>query len=704
MDARAFTARSIGLGFLGIVLIAGFANFSDYIAQEGRGALAIGNHLPVAPFVYLAILLLLVNGVLGTFLPGLVLRSKELLVTFCMTLVACFPPTSGLMRYLLHLIMRPWHDLSTSGKASWERFRLFEHLDERLYPQPAPQLDIDGKLIAESMDPDVYGGYYTGLSVGNENIAFSDVPWAAWGVPVLMWGLIIGFLALTILALSLVVHRQWAHHEQLTYPLAQVGRAMVTVKPGNRFPDVFTSKLFWSAFIPVFLIYMLSYLNQWASDYVPALEEVLPNVKYWQSGLSSKFPILQKADGFKYLDGQFIFFCVIGLAYFVSSDISLTMGLSSIVMVAIGVVFYSSTGTPLMAENVEASRVGAYVGFALVLLFTGRRYYGAILAHAIGWKKGVIHDEYSVFAARFAMLSFTGFLVMLILVGIDFWIALCFALLLLLMFLVISRVVCETGIPFIQSGWFPGVALAYFFGPAALGAGPLVLLYYLGVVFAADPRESLMPYVATSLKVADDSKVKLKKLFVVMTVSVFAALAVAFVAKMYMEYNVGMLTKTDAWASAMAPQIPFNRAASELNEMRDLGLVEQSDAARGFGKLLLISPNGQKVSYIAIGLFAVVALSMMRFRFTKFPIHPVLFLMLGTYPASSVWFSFLVGWFIKSLVTKFGGGRVYQNLKPLFIGLIAAELMVAGIAILVALLVYFFTGNAPNIWFNVLPT
>ena len=54
-----------------------------------------------------------------------------------------------------------------------------------------------------------------------------------------------------------------------------------------------------------------------------------------------------------------------------------------------------------------------------------------------------------------------------------------------------------------------------------------------------------------------------------------------------------------------------------------------------------------------------------------------------------VW-SFLLGWLIKVLVVRFGGGRVYNNLKPLFIGLIIGDLL--GGAVLIA------SGTLRYIW------
>jgi hypothetical protein len=95
------------------------------------------------------------------------------------------------------------------------------------------------------------------------------------------------------------------------------------------------------------------------------------------------------------------------------------------------------------------------------------------------------------------------------------------------------------------------------------------------------------------------------------------------------------------------------------------------------------------------------AVSALRFRFSRFPFHPVLFLVAGTYPCLNAWFSFLAGWAVKQLVVRFGGGGVYQKLKPFFVGIISGEILVIGVSLLVDFLHYaiFDTVSPVRVWF-----
>ena len=75
-----------------------------------------------------------------------------------------------------------------------------------------------------------------GLAPGHENIGLTEVPFAAWLPNLAYWGPLIILMTLCVMALSLMVHRQWAHHEQLSYPLAQVATAFIHSEKGGRGP------------------------------------------------------------------------------------------------------------------------------------------------------------------------------------------------------------------------------------------------------------------------------------------------------------------------------------------------------------------------------------------------------------------------------------------------------------------------------------
>ena len=90
-------------------------------------------------------------------------------------------------------------------------------------------------------------------------------------------------------------------------------------------------------------------------------------------------------------------------------------------------------------------------------------------------------------------------------------------------------------------------------------------------------------------------------------------------------------------------------------------------------------------------------------RYPRWPLHPVMFLILGGWQSRTLAVSFLLGWFIKVMVTKYGGATVYRRLKPLMIGIIAGDIFGAMLPIFVGAVYYFWTGELPKSY-RVLPT
>ena len=71
-------------------------------------------------------------------------------------------------------------------------------------------------------------------------------------------------------------------------------------------------------------------------------------------------------------------------------------------------------------------------------------------------------------------------------------------------------------------------------------------------------------------------------------------------------------------------------------------------------------------------------------RLVWFPLHPIGFIAANSWGMQINWVSFLVGWLIKVLVTRYGGLRVYNRLLPLFLGLIVGDALHSGLWGLVA--------------------
>ena len=64
--------------------------------------------------------------------------------------------------------------------------------------------------------------------------------------------------------------------------------------------------------------------------------------------------------------------------------------------------------------------------------------------------------------------------------------------------------------------------------------------------------------------------------------------------------------------------------------------------------------------------------------------HPIGLVMLVNPIMGAYWFSIMLGWLCKMVVTRYGNKDTYLRVRPVFIGLIAGELLMIVIGMLVA--------------------
>ena len=321
------------------------------------------------------------------------------------------------------------------------------------------------------------------------------------------------------------------------------------------------------------------------------------------------------------------------------------------------------------------------------------------LFKALTFKPASDHEADGVFAARILIVAFIGLIFVLCSsFQIDFLLAIVFSLLSILLFVVFARIICETGIPYLQIAWNPGVLLTKLFGPAAIGAAPLVVMYYISAVLFSDPKEAMLPYIANGYKMAENYKIKLKRVCTVMMIVAVGAIFISICARIYQHYNIGINQTSDKYGTAAVPQGILTGATRDLTVLDDLGLrppPESATAPSLIDRLSNIEVDSRVITFLMAGAVGVVAFFLLRFRFTGFALHPVLFLVWDTYPIQRTFYAFLIGWFIRELIVRFGGGKVYQDCKPFFFGLIFGELFMGVMGLSIGFVYHIFTGDIP---------
>ncbi|RMD80305.1 MAG: hypothetical protein D6820_06890, partial [Lentisphaerae bacterium] len=343
---------------------------------------------------------------------------------------------------------------------------------------------------------------------------------------------------------------------------------------------------------------------------------------------------------------------------------------------------------------------GAFVGMMLMLLYIGRRYYTNVIRRIFGLAAHDAIPESITWWGRFAMLGGSVFVVTLKVLGLGFFDAVLYLLVLLTFFVIMSRILAETGMFFIQPDWWPSALLVALLGPSFFGAGPLLLLFIVGNVFIMGSRETFMPYLLNNLAVAEKHDLTPGKSAGYGLFGVILAFLIALPVTLSAQYRFGVNFR-DGWGAKAIPALPYENAAPLFDHLKVLDKFQfMPDPLQ---RWLQIAPidSGYWLWFLA-GAVLVIGVSLLRIYIPRWPLHPVIFLVWFSTPVNHFAGSFLLGWFIKKMIMHYGGARVWQRIKPFFFGLIAGEIAAAFLAIVAGWL-YYFIAHARPAYFNIFP-
>jgi hypothetical protein len=675
-NGRALTARAVILGLLGAVFVCVYTYFNDAVMHQ---TMFVGNNMPMCVYGGLLLLVLVVNPLLRRLgAARFALSSRELAAALVITLAACCIPGSGLLRTFTSTLIMPHHYNRTNP--GWQDNHVLDYVPPGMLVEPAGREDT------------VLDGFVQGLGEANAHIAPSRVPWRAWLPALRLWVPVILCLWLALLGLSLAVHRQWADHERLPYPIAAFANAVLP-GPHGEAAQVLRSGLFWSGVAAMVLLHLNNYLAVWFPD------SVIPiRTEFDFRSLAPILRPLQMGGAWFFFEPR-LFFTPFAFAYFLASDVSFSLGFGPILYALangklrdVGITLqYGSFYTPKPQVMLGC---GSYLGMFAALAYTGRRYLLSVGRRALGLRTADRVPVDAVAGARLFLVALTLFCAQLIALRLDWQIALLYALGLVVVFTVMSRVVAETGLFFLQSYWFPGVVLTGLLGAAALGPTAIATTLLLTTVLAMDTREALMPYMANSFRLMDLQQVPRGRASTWCSVALVLGLAVAIPWVLYLQYDRGV-DLVDTWGNIIVPQLTFDQTLSDVRMLGAQGALAEAGRLHGWERLhaAVVDP-GLAISLL-VGLGLVLLCSFLRLRFPWWPIHPVMFIVWHTYPGMIFSASFVLGWLAKVAVTHYGGAALHARLKPLLFGVVAGELLAGLVPVATGLIYYLASGVAP---------
>jgi hypothetical protein len=138
--------------------------------------------------------------------------------------------------------------------------------------------------------------------------------------------------------------------------------------------------------------------------------------------------------------------------------------------------------------------------------------------------------------------------------------------------------------------------------------------------------------------------------------------------------------------SVRSIQIPYDEGAVYLKEGRHVSGTTNHTfnncLVRDFiQKKRVHEPYDWMYIPAIIGTVVMSTLLVLRHLFYWWPLHPLGYICAGL--AGGVWFSVLIGWLVKRAVLKYGGGKLFRQTIPLFVGLLVGHFVIAAIWMIV---------------------
>lgn len=668
---RPVNFRSVLLGLLGVCFICGLTAYNDYVVAN---TFMVGNFLPIGLLLFFLVFILLINAPLRKLAPRIAFSMGELGVALAMVLASCALPSSGLMRFLPAYLVGPWY--SAGINADHAKVMADANLPDWLFPK-FQRMDVQGR----ANDPIIR---YFWDRVPIEEDSFTArvlaVPWGAWITPAIAWGILVGLVVLGMVCLSIILRRQWVENERLPYPLAGVYTSLIEEpKPGHAFNALFSNWLFWAAAGAVFVLHGVNALSKYDPKSFPAIP-----IRYAFGTLFSNPPFSYTDYGFK---SAGVYFCMVGIVYFLQSNVAFSLWFSYIIIQITKMILgdYQAELTWGMSTD---QNLGSALMFTATILYVARQHLLVVLKQM--FRRPLPDEPHGRYMPYFMagwglVFSVIGMFAWMMVVGMSplasaVTIAFCG-----MIFLVVARVVAETGIIFLQMSFNvsrPMVLLAQSM-PEALtvktSLKSFVGLQMISGIMVQDARESIGGFIPQSLRVADGAAYEGESRWqraIPFTFALLFAMAVGYVVSgagmLYTEYSYS--ATADRKQSA-----PLNPHAVDVRARDAL------DTSREYGERGGPAENHNRWFHVGMGAGITGFLGAMRLRFASWPLHPVGYLLAYSYPMQMIWFSIMIGWLAKVVIVKYGGASMYRAVKPLFMGLIIGEVGAAAFWLVVSL-------------------
>jgi len=503
-----------------------------------------------------------------------------------------------------------------------------------------------------------------------------DKPWMAWTGPLVWWLILLFLFVILQFCVAALLRRQWVDHEKLLFPHVEILEAVAAPGPGGT-PggSIVRNRLMWIGFGAAVLLFAMDGLATYFSGF--------PGIKWKDLSLA---PMLTE-DPWKAIPSALdLHLFVVAIAFLLPAEISLSIWLFVLMDMALAV-YLRATGHTFYTEepirgyliNGGADQMAGIVIFMGALIYSGRRHFIGVLRKAFGGGKDIDDSEEPLpyFGAFWGLvLSGVGIIMWCYIMGMSPFLSLLIFVGTVLAIMFLARLVCELGI---VTGTFQEWSTPHYFVAGLFGYRPAVgrmtlwhrLMFFtptfstwsfiwMGLFYGTH----VMPMAMTSERMFRHGQSRRRFTFFLMVLTL-GALVVFATRTISVTYKEGAINLKQGRHSSSAASHTFNNTLT-----RDF--IRKQKAHKPYPPIYWSAIAGTIIMTVLLAL---------RHMFYWWPLHPVGYICAGL--AGGVWFSVFIGWLIKRAILKYGGGRLFRTVIPLFVGLLIGHFVVAGIWMIV---------------------
>lgn len=636
--------RAIALGLILVGAVCFIVSYAELVIMR----IQIG-FLQMPPVVIgIFFFLVLLNKGMQQIKRRFGLAAGELMMIYCMMLVASMISSRGIMEKIIPLLIVPNYFANPTNR--WQEL-FHPHIKKWLVP-----FDPGGER-----EQFVSQRFYEGLRAGE------SIPWEAWTAPLAVWGVLVLLIIFAFLCLATILRRQWVDNEKLAFPLVQPPLELVRT---DQVQSVLKNRLMWAGLaLPVF-VFGFNGLHNWYPN-IPAiplsktLNEFLVNPP-WNA---------------MYFTPMYFSFAAIGFFFLLPSDLlfalwffALFARLQGVMAAGFGMELQRMPmyGTHLFVAYQVA---GAYLVLAGYLIYVSAPHFKRVILSAIGQApptagQGKADDSQELVPYSVAfwglLLSFALILGWCYMAGMSPWVALLeFGVFIFVIALVMARSTAEAGMLMTETSFRP-MDLYRLFAPVhTLGPANMVMLTFFDGAFLRDQRGLLLTGFLDGLKISDGVGVRRRAFLPVFIIGILAALLFAGFFQIWLPYNRGGITMY--WY---------------VYQGNPVWAFSEYQAHMGW-----VAPRTwQAPVFFVVGVIFALFLSYMRAAFYWWPLHPLGYALCISWTMTVFWFSCFVAWVVKGLILRYGGMHLYIKARPWFFGMILGEFGMAVIWALVSAL------------------